>query len=74
MGQKELNMRQKRWLELLKDYDCITEYHLRKANVVADALCQKMGKTTTAPIPAHLKRALLSHMVDMRKMNISMGT
>ncbi|KAL4309885.1 hypothetical protein GQ457_01G018600 [Hibiscus cannabinus] len=40
-SQKELNMRHRRWLELLKDYDCVIEYHPRKANVVADALSQK---------------------------------
>jgi hypothetical protein len=39
--QKELNMCQRRWLELLKDYDCTINYHLGKANVVADALSRK---------------------------------
>ncbi|KAD4180494.1 hypothetical protein E3N88_29085 [Mikania micrantha] len=39
--QKELNMRQRRWLELLKDYDCEILYHPGKANVVADALSRK---------------------------------
>nr|GEV65691.1 putative reverse transcriptase domain-containing protein [Tanacetum cinerariifolium] len=34
-------MRQRRWLELLSDYDCETRYHPGKANVVADALSQK---------------------------------
>nr|GEW64669.1 putative reverse transcriptase domain-containing protein [Tanacetum cinerariifolium] len=38
---KELNMRQHRWLELLADYDCEIRYHLRKANVIADALIKK---------------------------------
>ncbi|GKD87370.1 putative reverse transcriptase domain-containing protein [Tanacetum coccineum] len=37
---KELNMRQRRWLELLSDYDCEIRYHLGKANVVADALIE----------------------------------
>ncbi|WMV50417.1 hypothetical protein MTR67_043802, partial [Solanum verrucosum] len=36
--QKELNLRQRRWLELIKDYDCTIDYHPGKANVVADAL------------------------------------
>nr|GEZ85330.1 reverse transcriptase domain-containing protein [Tanacetum cinerariifolium] len=41
LNQKELNMRQCRWLELLADYDCEIRYHPRKENVVADALIQK---------------------------------
>ncbi|GJZ49825.1 putative reverse transcriptase domain-containing protein [Tanacetum coccineum] len=41
LNQKELNMRQRRWLELLSDYDCEIRYHLGKANVVADALSRK---------------------------------
>ncbi|GJV58378.1 reverse transcriptase domain-containing protein, partial [Tanacetum coccineum] len=41
LNQKELNMRQRRWLELLSDYDCEIRYHPRKANVVADALSRK---------------------------------
>ncbi|RVW59896.1 Transposon Ty3-G Gag-Pol polyprotein [Vitis vinifera] len=40
-SQKELNMRQRRWIELLKDYDCSIQYHPRKTNVVADALSRK---------------------------------
>jgi hypothetical protein len=39
--QKELNMRQRRWLELIKDYDMKLQYHPGKANVVADALSRK---------------------------------
>nr|GEY55542.1 putative reverse transcriptase domain-containing protein [Tanacetum cinerariifolium] len=41
LDQKELNMRQHHWLELLSDYDYEIRYHPRKANVVADALSQK---------------------------------
>ncbi|GJT36030.1 putative reverse transcriptase domain-containing protein [Tanacetum coccineum] len=41
LDQKELNMRQHRWLELLSDYDCELRYHPGKANVVADALRQE---------------------------------
>ena len=40
-SQKDLNMRQRRWIELIKDYDCTIEYHPGKANVVADVLSRK---------------------------------
>ncbi|GJX57759.1 putative reverse transcriptase domain-containing protein [Tanacetum coccineum] len=41
LDQKELNMRQRHWLELLSDYDCKICYHQGKANVVDDALSKK---------------------------------
>ncbi|GJV07838.1 putative reverse transcriptase domain-containing protein [Tanacetum coccineum] len=41
LDQKELNMRQHRWLELLSNYDYEIRYHMEKANVVADALSRK---------------------------------
>ncbi|WVZ83394.1 hypothetical protein U9M48_030552 [Paspalum notatum var. saurae] len=41
LTQPELNMRQRRWLELIKDYDLEIHYHPRKANVVADALSRR---------------------------------
>jgi len=39
--QPELNMRQRRWLELIKDYNVQVHYHPGKANVVVDALSRK---------------------------------
>ena len=47
-------MRQKRWIELLKDYDCQILYHPRKANAVIDALSRKSMRS-------------LSHIVEQRK-------
>nr|GEV27357.1 putative reverse transcriptase domain-containing protein [Tanacetum cinerariifolium] len=41
LDQKELNMRQRRWIQLLSDYDCEIRYHPDKGNVVADTLSQK---------------------------------
>ncbi|GJR05864.1 putative reverse transcriptase domain-containing protein [Tanacetum coccineum] len=45
LDQKELNMRQRRWLELLSDYDCDIRYHPGKANVVADVFKQERTRT-----------------------------
>ena len=42
LTQKDLNLRQRWWLELFKDYDCIIDYHPGKENVVVDALSKKM--------------------------------
>ena len=47
-SQRELNLRQRRWMELIKDYDCVIDYHPRKANVVADALSRKTVQTLRA--------------------------
>jgi len=41
MSQKELTIRQRRWVELIKDYDCVIDYHPGNANIVNDALSWK---------------------------------
>ena len=48
--QSELNMRQQRWLVLIKDYNLEVHYHLGKANVVADALRWKSYQVEEAPL------------------------
>ena len=52
-SQRELNLRQRRWMELIIDYDCVIDYHPEKANVVADALSRKSVQTLRA-LNAHL--------------------
>nr|GEZ68096.1 retrotransposon protein, putative, Ty3-gypsy subclass [Tanacetum cinerariifolium] len=54
LDQKELNMRQRRWLELLSDYDCEIRYHSGKVNVVADAL----SRNERVPLRKSLQKAL----------------
>ena len=47
MDQPNMNMRQHRWLDVVKDYDCEILYHPGKANVVADALSRKSAGSST---------------------------
>nr|GFD12841.1 retrotransposon protein, putative, Ty3-gypsy subclass [Tanacetum cinerariifolium] len=56
--QRELNMRQRRWLELLKDYDTNIQYHPVKANVVADALSRKSGMIAGIKVEEEIIRDL----------------
>ena len=44
-SQRELNLRQRRWMKLIKDYDCVIDYHPGKANVVAGPLSRKSVQT-----------------------------
>ncbi|GJT46097.1 putative reverse transcriptase domain-containing protein [Tanacetum coccineum] len=73
LDQKELNMRQRRWLELLSDYDCELRYHPGKANVVADALSQKSKpkplrvRALVMTIGLNLPVQILNAKVEARK-------
>ena len=63
--QKELNLRQRRWLELIKDYDCTIEYHPGKANVVADALSRRPESSLS-----HMRSGYLPQLVDLRALGV----
>ncbi|KAM1292234.1 hypothetical protein ACFX2H_019057 [Malus domestica] len=52
--QKDLNLRQPRWIELLSDYDCMIEYHHGRTNVVADALSRKSYGQLNALYDCHI--------------------
>jgi hypothetical protein len=68
MSQKELNMRQRRWVELIKDYDCVIDYHPGKANVVADALSRK-GKTVMNDMELKEQESI----VELKKMGLRLS-
>ena len=69
--QKEFNMRQRIWIELIKDYDCTIEYHHGKANVVADALSRK---STSSSSVSQLIAEYLPMLIEMRSMGIKLET
>ena len=61
--QRDLNLRQRRWLELLKDYDCSILYHPSKINVVAGALSRKSADSL-----AHIsteRRPIIKELHDL---------
>nr|GEW45072.1 retrotransposon protein, putative, Ty3-gypsy subclass [Tanacetum cinerariifolium] len=62
---KELNMRQRRWLELLKDYDTNIQYQPEKANVVADTLSRKSGMLANLQIEPEIIK-------DLERINIEL--
>ncbi|GJX95732.1 putative reverse transcriptase domain-containing protein [Tanacetum coccineum] len=62
-SQKELNMRQRRWIELFSNYDCEIRYHPGKANVVADSLSRKERKVVDEY--AGLQKGL-DEMIELR--------
>ena len=69
--QKELNMRQRRWLELVKDYDCVINYHPGKANVVADALSRKSFSSVSTMVL--VQKPLLQDMQRLELEIVSKG-
>lgn len=66
--QKDLNLRRQRWMKVLNDYDCMILYHMRKANVVADALSKKsMGSQAQIP---ELRRGLIKELHELERCGI----
>ena len=63
--QKELNLRQRRWIELIKDYDCTIEYHPGKANIIADSLSRRPESSLS-----HMKSGNLPLLVDLRALGV----
>ncbi|WRX13019.1 Reverse transcriptase [Theobroma cacao] len=68
LTQKELNLRQRRWLELIKDYDLIIDYHPRKENVVADGLSRKSSSSL-----ATLQSSYFSMLLEMKSIGIQLN-
>ncbi|GJY61399.1 putative reverse transcriptase domain-containing protein [Tanacetum coccineum] len=69
LDQKELNMRQRRWLELLSDYDCDIRYHPGNANVVADALNRKEREP-----PLRVRALVMTISLDLPKQILNAQT
>nr|GEY69471.1 putative reverse transcriptase domain-containing protein [Tanacetum cinerariifolium] len=73
LDQKEPNMRQRRWLELLSDYDCKIRYHPGKSNVVADALSRKKQikplrvRALVMTIGLNLPKQILKAQIEAQK-------
>jgi hypothetical protein len=68
MSQKELNMRQRIWVELIKDYDCVIDYHPGKANVITNALNRK-GKTVMNDMELKEQESI----VELKKMGLRLS-
>nr|GFA30013.1 putative reverse transcriptase domain-containing protein [Tanacetum cinerariifolium] len=68
LDQKELNMRQRRWLELLSDYNCEIRYHPGKVNVVANALSRKEQE------PLRVRALVMTISLDLPKQILNAHT
>ncbi|WMV32377.1 hypothetical protein MTR67_025762 [Solanum verrucosum] len=71
--QKDLNLRQRRWMELLKDYDVTIQYHLGKANVVVDALSRKAVSMGSLACLSVSKRPLAKEIQTLESKFMQLG-
>ncbi len=72
LTQNELNLRQHRWLELLKDYDLSIQYYPGKANVVANALSKRAVQSLRMMITQHVP--LLAELRHLELEIVFLGT
>jgi hypothetical protein len=70
--QLDLNMRQRRWLELTKDYELEVHYHLGKANVVADVLSRKAHYNYLPAVRSSRKESITRVLPESSVSNITM--
>ena len=72
--QKDLNIRQSRWMELLKDYDCTILYYSSKANVLVDALSKK--SICSLAHATHARRLLVEeiHKLEFEGVHFELGS
>lgn len=66
--QKDLNLRQRRWLELIKYYDCTIDYYPGKANMVADAFSRKSFSSI-----AYLRVTYLPLLVELSSIRVELS-
>ncbi|KAK8644554.1 hypothetical protein V6N13_123857 [Hibiscus sabdariffa] len=69
LTQKDLNLRQQRWMQLLKDYGLDIDYHPGKANVVADALNRKLNSEQKLLLELQVQSDLVSRIQELQKID-----
>jgi hypothetical protein len=70
--QPDLNMRQRRWLELIKDYDLEVHYHPGKANIVVDALSRKVHCNYLPVVPLNGEESNIRVTLDVALYNVTL--
>ncbi|XP_070672174.1 uncharacterized protein [Malus domestica] len=68
LNRRDLNLQQRRWIELLSDYDCMIKYHPGRENTVADALSRKTPAILNAIYDCHVPL-----LADLRSTGVELG-